>query len=175
MTILSVSDIRLEYGTDIILQKINFSINEGDRLGIVGVNGAGKSTLLRIIAGTTEPSGGQIFMAKGKTVGMLEQNAMLESEKTLTEIGDKLSDADKADVTAAVEKLKETVKGGNTDAIKADTEALEKAFYALSEKLYAQSGAQGADFGAGAQGDAGQSSDGTYYNADYEDKTDGNN
>ncbi|MBR7161024.1 MAG: ATP-binding cassette domain-containing protein, partial [Clostridia bacterium] len=51
MTILSVSDIRLEYGTDIILQKINFSINEGDRLGIVGVNGAGKSTLLRIIAG----------------------------------------------------------------------------------------------------------------------------
>jgi len=100
---------------------------------------------------------------------------IFQSEKTLTEIGDKLSDADKADVTAAVEKLKETVKGGNTDAIKADTEALEKAFYALSEKLYTQSGAQGADFGAGAQGDAGQSSDGTYYNADYEDKTDGNN
>ena len=85
MTILSVSDIRLEYGTDIILQKINFSINEGDRLGIVGVNGAGKSTLLRIIAGTTEPSGGNVFIAKGKSVGMLEQNAMLESEKTLTE------------------------------------------------------------------------------------------
>ena len=102
---------------------------------------------------------------------------IFQSEKTLSEIGDKLSDADKADVTAAVEKLKETVKGGNTDAIKADTEALEKAFYALSEKLYAQSGAQGqgADFNAGANGDAGQSSDGTYYNADYEDKTDGNN
>ncbi|MBQ7308931.1 MAG: ABC-F type ribosomal protection protein [Clostridia bacterium] len=85
MTILSVSDIRLEYGTDIILQKINFSINEGDRLGVVGVNGAGKSTLLRIIAGTTEPSGGSVFIAKGKTVGMLEQNAMLESDQTLTE------------------------------------------------------------------------------------------
>lgn len=85
MTILSVSDIRLEYGTDIILQKINFSINEGDRLGIVGVNGAGKSTLLRIIAGTTEPSGGNVYIAKGKTVGMLEQNAMLESDQTLTE------------------------------------------------------------------------------------------
>lgn len=85
MTILSVSDIRLEYGTDIILQKINFSINEGDRLGIVGVNGAGKSTLLRIIAGTIDPSGGNVFIAKGKSIGMLEQNAMLESEKTLTE------------------------------------------------------------------------------------------
>ena len=97
---------------------------------------------------------------------------IFQSEKTLSEIGDKLSDADKADVVAAVEKLKETVKGGNTEAIKADTEALEKAFYALSEKLYAQSGAQGgAGFDGGAQGDAGQSSDGTYYNADYEDKT----
>ncbi len=85
MTILSVSDIRLEYGTDVILQKINFSINEGDRLGIVGVNGAGKSTLLRIIAGVTEPSGGQVFIAKGKSVGMLEQNAMLESDKTLAD------------------------------------------------------------------------------------------
>ena len=85
MTVLSVSDIRLEYGTDVILQKINFSINEGDRLGIVGVNGAGKSTLLRIIAGMTEPSGGNVYIAKGKTVGMLEQNAMLESDKTLTE------------------------------------------------------------------------------------------
>ena len=97
---------------------------------------------------------------------------IFQSEKTLSEIGDKLADADKADVVAAVEKLKETVKGGNTEAIKADTEALEKAFYALSEKLYAQSGAQGgAGFDGGAQGDAGQSSDGTYYNADYEDKT----
>ncbi len=85
MTILSVSDIRLEYGTDIILQKINFSINEGDRLGIVGVNGAGKSTLLRIIAGMTEQSGGNVYIAKGKSIGMLEQNAMLESTKTLSD------------------------------------------------------------------------------------------
>ncbi len=100
---------------------------------------------------------------------------VFQSEKTLSEVGDKLSDADKADVVAAIEKLKETIKGNDTEAIKADTEALEKAFYALSEKLYAQQGgAQGAGFDAG-NGDAGQSSDGTYYNADYEDKTDGNN
>ena len=105
---------------------------------------------------------------------------IFQSEKTLTEVGDKLSDADKADVTAAIERLKETVKGNDTAAIKADTEALEKAFYALSEKLYSQQGgAQGAGFDggfdAGANGAGGQSSDGTYYNADYEDKTGGNN
>ena len=96
---------------------------------------------------------------------------IFQSEKTLGEIGDKLPESDKDDVKAAVEKLKETVKGGDTEAIKADTEALEKAFYALSEKLYKQAGAQGA--GPDMGGDAGaQGGDGTYYNADYEDKTD---
>ena len=94
---------------------------------------------------------------------------IFQSEKTLGEIGDKLPEADKEEVKAAIEKLKETVKGGDTAAIKADTEALEKAFYTLSEKLYKQSGAAGANMG----GDAGaQGGDGTYYNADYEDKTD---
>ena len=93
---------------------------------------------------------------------------IFQSEKALGEIGDKLPESDKDDVKAAVEKLKETVKGGDTEAIKADTEALEKAFYALSEKLYKQTGAQNGDMGADA-GD--QGGDGTYYNADYEDKT----
>ena len=100
---------------------------------------------------------------------------IFQSEKTLGEIGDKLPESDTADVKAAIEKLKSTVAGGDTEAIKADTEALEKAFYALSEKLYAQQGgAQGAGFDPNAQGGA-QGGDGTYYNADYEDKTDGNN
>ncbi len=99
---------------------------------------------------------------------------IFQSEKTLSELGDKITDAEKAPVTAAIEKLKETVKTGDTEAIKADTEALEKSFYTISEKLYSQAqAAQGganpnADPNAGAQ----QGSDGnTYYNADFEDKT----
>ncbi len=103
------------------------------------------------------------------------ENMIYQSEKTLDEIGDKVSDDEKAPVRSAIDKLKETVKSGTTDAIKADTEALQQAFYKISEKLYAQSGAQGeqgapgSDGGAGAQGSG---SDGTYYNADFEDKTD---
>ncbi len=95
---------------------------------------------------------------------------IFQSEKTLGEIGDKLPESDKDEVKAAVEKLKTTVQGGDTAAIKADTEALEKAFYALSEKLYKQTGAQGAGPDMGADAGA-QGGDGTYYNADYEDKT----
>ena len=96
---------------------------------------------------------------------------IFQSEKTISEIGDKLPESDLADVKAALETLKETVKGNDTDAIKRDTEALEKAFYAVSEKLYKQAGAQqgdpNADFG-GAQGGA---DNGTYYDAGFEDKT----
>ncbi len=100
---------------------------------------------------------------------------IFQSEKTLEEIGDKLPESDKSDVKSALEKLKNTVNSGSTDDIKADIEALEKAFYALSEKLYAQQGgAQGAgpDMGGADGADGG---DGTYYNADYEDKTGDNN
>jgi len=83
------------------------------------------------------------------------ENLIFQSEKTLGEIGDKLSDADKSDVVAAIEKLKETVKSGDTDAIKADTEALEQAFYKLSEKLYQQNGGGQGQGGAGFGGQGG--------------------
>ena len=96
------------------------------------------------------------------------EHMIFQSEKTLSDLGDKVTDSEKADVQAAIDKLKETVKGNNTEAIKADTEALEKSFYAISEKLYKQAQeAQG-----GAQGGAEQGSDGNYYGADFEDKTD---
>ena len=97
------------------------------------------------------------------------EHMIFQSEKTLGEIGDKISDADKAPVKDAIEKLKTTVQSGDVEAMKADTEALEKAFYAISEKLYQQQG--GAQGGFGGQGGA-QGGDGdTFYNADYEDKT----
>ena len=96
---------------------------------------------------------------------------IFQSEKTLGEIGDKLPESDKDEVKAALEKLKNTVQNGSTEDIKADTEALEKAFYSLSEKLYKQSGAQGAGPDMGNMGSDNAQGDGTYYNADYEDKT----
>ncbi len=91
------------------------------------------------------------------------ENAIFQTEKTLTELADKVTDADKAPVNEAIEKLRATIATGDTEAIKADTEALQKAFYPIAEKLYAQSGAEGA---GPEQGD-----DGVYYGTDYEDKT----
>ncbi|MCI9445605.1 MAG: molecular chaperone DnaK [Oscillospiraceae bacterium] len=91
-----------------------------------------------------------------------------QAEKTLSEMGDKIPEGDKSGVQAAIDKLKETLKGEDTAAIKADTEALQQAFYAVSEKLYQQAGgpqAGGPDMG-GAQpgGDQGGQQ---FYDADY--------
>ena len=96
---------------------------------------------------------------------------IFQSEKTLTEIGDKLPESDLADVKAGIEKLKETVKGNDTEAIKRDTEALQQAFYAVSEKLYKQSGAAQGDPNADFGGAQGGDDNGTYYDAGFEDKT----
>ncbi len=86
-----------------------------------------------------------------------------QCEKTLADMGDKIPADDKGKVQGALDKLKETLKGQDTAAIKADTEALQQAFYAVSEKLYQQANPQGAQPG----GDAGASQEGQYYDADY--------
>ena len=93
------------------------------------------------------------------------ENMIFQIEKSMNDLGDKVTESEKAPVNEAIEKLKATIASGDTEAIKSDTEALQKAFYPIAEKLYQQSqdaGAAGAD-GANAGGDV--------YGADFEDKT----
>ena len=104
---------------------------------------------------------------------------IFQSEKTLSDLGDKVTEDEKSEVKAAIEKLRSTVAGGDTEAIKADTEALEKSFYKLSEKIYQQNaGQQGGpqgDFNQGGQdGNQGGNQGGTYYDANYEDNNNSN-
>ena len=74
MIALSTESVSLAFGTDVILKDISFAVNDGDRVGIIGVNGAGKTSLFRIISGVNEPDSGAVYIQKGHTVGMLEQN-----------------------------------------------------------------------------------------------------
>ena len=95
-----------------------------------------------------------------------------QSEKTIEEMGDKIDEADKTDLQAKIDALKEALKGEDIEAIKAKQEELTKAFYAVSEKLYAQQGGQpgGPDMGGGnCGGDCGScNSDPNVVDADYE-------
>lgn len=79
MIALSVSDVGLSFGTDVILEGVSFSVNDGDRVGVVGVNGAGKTSLFKIIAGVYEQDTGAVYIQKGHTVGLLEQNPDLSA------------------------------------------------------------------------------------------------
>ena len=74
MISISTNNLAYRVGDREILGDISFSLEEGDRLAIVGVNGSGKSTLLKMIAGDYAPDEGEIYIAKNKIVGMLHQD-----------------------------------------------------------------------------------------------------
>ena len=96
------------------------------------------------------------------THNMADQT-IYQTEKTLGELGDKISADEKASIQSAVDHLKEVNKGTDIAAIKAATEEVQKAFYAVSEKLYQQANPQG-----GAQGGYTQPGDDGVVDADYE-------
>ena len=85
MIILSASAVSLSFGTDVILDRVSLGVNEGDKIGVVGVNGAGKSLFMKILASVISPTDGEIFLAKDKTVGYLEQNTGFDSDKEMFE------------------------------------------------------------------------------------------
>lgn len=74
MISISTSNLSYRIGVREILSGVTFSLEDGDRLAIVGVNGSGKSTLMRLITGEYTPDDGAVYIAKDKTVGMLEQD-----------------------------------------------------------------------------------------------------
>ena len=96
-----------------------------------------------------------------------------QAEKALSELGDKVSESEKAPVTAAIEHLKETLKGSDVGAIKQATEDAQKSFYAISEKLYqtqAQQGQPNAGAASGSQNASGN--DDGVVDADFEEVND---
>lgn len=83
MLVMSAKKLNKSYGTDVILEDVSFSVNRGDRIGIVGPNGAGKTTLLRMITGDLEPTSGDLFIKSGYTLGYLKQKDNFDSSGTL--------------------------------------------------------------------------------------------
>ncbi len=88
MIALSVSDLSLSFATTPILCDVSFAVNDGERVGIIGVNGAGKTSLFKCITGEYTPDTGAVYIQKGHTVGMLSQNpdlSALPAELTMLE------------------------------------------------------------------------------------------
>ena len=85
MIVISAKDLTKAYGTDVILDKVSFHINKGERVGIIGVNGAGKTTLLKMLTGELSCEDGEFFISADTNVGYLKQDGGFDSEKTVIE------------------------------------------------------------------------------------------
>ncbi|MCQ2546623.1 MAG: ABC-F family ATP-binding cassette domain-containing protein [Clostridia bacterium] len=86
MIVISAKDLTKEYdGTNLVLDKVSFSINKGDRVGIIGINGAGKTTLLRMLTGQLPHEEGDFFVPADLKIGYLQQDAGFDSQKTVIE------------------------------------------------------------------------------------------
>lgn len=85
MITLALNNISKSYGIDTIIEQVTFSLNEYEKVGLVGINGAGKSTLFKIISGELQQDTGTVFLSKDTSVGYLEQNVSIDSDNTLYE------------------------------------------------------------------------------------------
>ena len=83
MIVLSCNNISKTYIVTDILKDITFSVNQGEKIGVVGLNGSGKTTLFNIISGETSSDSGEIYLQKGLNIGYLKQHTSIESSKTV--------------------------------------------------------------------------------------------
>ena len=85
MIVLSCHLLSKSYGIQDILKDITFSINHGDKVGLIGANGAGKTTLFKILTGELKPDSGNIFVSKSTEIGYLKQNHTFDLTNTIYE------------------------------------------------------------------------------------------
>ena len=85
MILLNATDISKSYTASPLLSNLSYAINEGDKIGLIGVNGTGKSTLLRITAGVEDADSGKIILTGGVRIGYLPQAPAYDPEKTVLE------------------------------------------------------------------------------------------
>ena len=140
MIILSAKNLSKVYGTDVILEKVSFHINAGDRIGIVGKNGAGKSTLLNMLTGEMSCDDGEFFVSQNTRIGYLKQRENFRSDRTVmeevTEIFRPLLDMEK-EMEAVAARLEE-VTGAAAPA--AERDALIHRQADLHEEYYRRGG-----------------------------------
>ncbi|HEX3031317.1 MAG TPA: ABC-F family ATP-binding cassette domain-containing protein [Bacillota bacterium] len=83
MNLLSVENISKQYGTKTLFSQVTFGIEQGEKLGLIGINGTGKSTLLKVLAGEEQPDTGQVVTARGLSIQYLAQNPAYQPDKSV--------------------------------------------------------------------------------------------
>ncbi len=114
MIVLSAQNVAKSFGVNAVLKDVSFTIQQGDRIGLVGVNGCGKSTLMRIIAGLDTPDGGEISIVRGTRIGYLAQQDMVTSGASVWRELEKVYDP-VFDMEKRLRQLEEEMAHAHTD------------------------------------------------------------
>lgn len=85
MAIVTLHDIHLSFGPEVVLDKLNLQLHPKEKVGMVGVNGSGKSTILKLITGQIDPDIGRVVTSKDLRIGYLPQEATFSGERTVLE------------------------------------------------------------------------------------------
>ncbi len=83
MAILSIQNLKVDFGGKVLFENVSFDVNQGDFVGLIGANGTGKTTLFKVIRGEIEPTEGGAFVSKTTRIGYLEQHACQGSVRTV--------------------------------------------------------------------------------------------
>jgi ATP-binding cassette subfamily F protein 3 len=85
MIVLSCNNVSKAYVVENVIENISFTVDDNEKVGLIGLNGAGKTTLFNILTQNLEPDSGEIYMAKGRKLGYLKQNTTIESNMSIME------------------------------------------------------------------------------------------
>lgn len=131
----SIDGLAVEFGGDTLFSNISFSINDGDRIALMGKNGAGKSTLLKILAGVRKPTRGSVSAPKDTVIAYLPQHLMTEDGRTVFE-ETSLAFSHLKDMEAEIEEINNQL-ATRTDYESDEYMALIDKVAQMSEKFYA--------------------------------------
>lgn len=148
MIILSLNNIVKSYGTDIILRDINFSINENEKVGLVGINGAGKTTLFKILCQEIGYDTGSIYMPQDKNIGYLSQNLDLDMDCTVFEETMKVFKHIK-DMESRLREIESLLSLSNADYSSREHDALLKEYGHIQEEYERANGYGSESFARG--------------------------
>ena len=154
MSILTCDNIQYAIGVKVILDDVTFAVNQGSKVGVIGVNGAGKTTLFSIIRSALEPTGGKVYLQKGASIGCLEQinddkqfagtvygtaleafSDLAQMENKLEELHGKVASGEHESLDKLNELTEQFARSGGNE-YKGKTSAILKKFGFRDEELY---------------------------------------
>ncbi|MBR0417780.1 MAG: ABC-F family ATP-binding cassette domain-containing protein [Erysipelotrichaceae bacterium] len=133
--IVQISDGTVYFGANDVFENIDFTVNENERIALVGRNGSGKTTLLKVLMGEVELSSGQLIKANKTQIAYLEQNALIDSDQTILEVFNEVFRSLK-ELEKQLEELSDQLKNDHSERLIEQYTRLEEEYKYLGGYTY---------------------------------------